>query len=116
MQYNSQIDKLDHKISCETSLKLNNVKYNLIGIVVHLGNTAKVRHYYTITRCWETGIAYKLNDSDFTEMFKDNNDIVTEIEKAYMLVFSKTSNETDAMLTRTNEPMEEHHSQSEVTT
>ena len=42
MRYNSQIDKLDHKISCETSLKLNNVKYNLTGVVLHVGNTVSV--------------------------------------------------------------------------
>ena len=49
-----------------------------------------------------------------------NEDTSKEIEKAYMLVFSKTTNEADALVTPTtytsNEPTEGEHPVSESTT
>ena len=68
MRFNNQGQKINHNIICGTSLKLNNVTYKLTGIVVHQGSSIKHGHYYTITRCWETGNAYKLNDSYYPEM------------------------------------------------
>ena len=62
---------IDHDIICVTSLKLFNATYKLTGIVVHQGLSKNSGHYYTITRCWETGKAYMLNDAEFTKQLPD---------------------------------------------
>merc|ERR1712115_653169 len=66
------------------------------GIVVHVGSSLRVGHYYAITCCWETGKAYKLNDAQFPKTLQDN-ELDEEIKNAYMLVFSKTNEEADVL-------------------
>ena len=65
MRFTNEEYKIDHNIICGTLLKLYNATYKLTGIVVHQGSSTTRGHYYTITRCWETGKAYKLNDAEF---------------------------------------------------
>ena len=74
--------------------------YKLTGIVVHQGASINSGHYYTITRCWDTGTAFKLNDSAEIDVV-NNNDFDREREKAYMLVFNKKHNEQDAVVNPT---------------
>ena len=56
------VHKIDHDIFSHNWLKLNNVMYELTGIVVHEGASINSGHYYSITRCWDNGDAFKLND------------------------------------------------------
>ena len=56
------IHKIDHDIFSHNWLKLNNVMYELTGIVVHEGASINSGHYYSITYCWDNGDAFKLND------------------------------------------------------
>ena len=88
--------KISDQIICGTSLKLGNATYKLTGIVVHVGSSMRVGHYYAVTCCWETGKAYKLNDAEFPKTLQDN-ELDEEIKNAYMLVFSKTNEEADVL-------------------
>ena len=55
MRFNSGLYKIGHDIFSNNWLKLNNVMYQLIGIVVHIGEAMNSGHYYSITRCWDNG-------------------------------------------------------------
>ena len=79
------VRKIDHDIFSQNYLKLNNVMYQLTGIVVHIGETSNSGHYYSVTHCWDTGTTFKLNDSAQIDVV-NNNDFDREREKAYMLV------------------------------
>ena len=92
--------KIDHDIFSQNYLKLNNVMYQLTGIVVHIGETSNSGHYYSVTCCWDTGTTFKLNDSAEIDVV-NNNDFDREREKAYMLVFNKKHNEQDAVVNPT---------------
>ena len=92
--------KIDHDIHAPNKLKLNNVMYQLTGIVVHQGASIHSGHYYAIMRCWETGATFKLNDSAKIE-FVNNDDFEREKSKAYMLVFNKKDNEQDEVVNPT---------------
>ena len=96
LQFTKEEYKIADQIICGTSLKLYNATYKLTGIVVHVGSSTRVGHYYTITCCWETGKAYKLNDAQPPITLQDR-ELDEEIKKAYMLVFSKTNEEADAV-------------------
>ena len=65
--------KIADQIICGTSLKLGNASYKLTGIVVHVGSSMRVGHYYAITCCWETGKAYKLNDAQVPKTLQEMN-------------------------------------------
>ena len=45
-------NKIDHDIDAPNELMLNNVIYQLTGIVVHQGTYIDSGHYYDITHCW----------------------------------------------------------------
>ena len=87
MRFRTRGFKIGHKILSQNVLKLNNVMYELTGIVIHRGDTMNSGHYYSITCCWDNGNAFKLNDSADLELV-NNNDFDSEREEAYMLVFN----------------------------
>ena len=91
MRFNTKGNKIGHDIFSHNWLKLNNVMYQLTGIVRHIGETMNSGHYYSITYCWENGNAFKLNDSALPEIL-NTDDFDTEREEAYMLVFCKRFN------------------------
>ena len=90
IRFGSGVSKIGNDILSQNVLKLNNVMYQLTGIVVHQGASINSGHYYTITHCWDTGTAFKLNDSAEIHVV-NNNDFDREREKAYMLVFNKNT-------------------------
>ena len=65
------VRKIDHDIFSHNWLKLNNVMYQLTGIVVHIGETSDSGHYYSVTRCWDNENAIKLNDADLPQMLEN---------------------------------------------
>ena len=71
-------------------MKLNNGMYQLTGIVVHEGEISHSGHYYSVTRSWDTGATFKLNDSAEIDIV-NNDDFDRENLKAYMLVFNKNT-------------------------
>ena len=82
------VRKIDHDIFSQNYLKLNNVMYQLTGIVVHVGETSNSGHYYSVTRCWDNENAIKLNDADLPQRL-ENDQLDNERGIAYMLVFTK---------------------------
>ena len=70
--------------------------YELTGIVVHEGASINSGHYYSITRCWDNGDAFKLNDDAVPQKLL-NYQLDIERGRAYMLVFNKKPNEQDAV-------------------
>ena len=53
-------------------------------------------HYYSITRCWDNGDAFKLNNDAVPQKLL-NYQLDIERERAYMLVFNKEPNEQAAV-------------------
>ena len=66
------VHKIDHDIFSHNWLKLNNVMYQLTGIVVHIGETSDSGHYYSVSRCWENENAIKLNDADLPQRLEND--------------------------------------------
>ena len=61
--YSNEGEKLKLSITANTLLKIQNIEYNLTGVLVHVGETRNSGHYFTITLCVKTNCAYKLDDN-----------------------------------------------------
>ncbi len=87
--------KLDHKIAAGTLLTVNNIDYELTGVLVHEGSSMENGHYYTITRCCVSQNSYLLNDFDMPKQITAQQ-LAKYTSNAYMLVFCKKTNPTEA--------------------
>ena len=115
LRFTAEGTKLDHSITADTSLKLNNIEYELTGILVHDGESIRRGHYYTITRCWETGIGYYLHDNNHPTIMSQQQ-VVENIQKAYILVFCRKSAQAEALLAPTINNQGPRHTNYEATT
>ena len=112
--YNAQSEKLDHSITADTSLQLENIEYELTGFVVHMGTTIRSGHYFAITRCWETGNGYLLDDNSHPQPILDCQ-LHNFIQQAYILVFCRKSDQTEALANPTIYNQEQSHGNNEAT-
>ena len=117
LQYNrftAQSGKLDHSITADTTLQLENIEYELTGFVVHMGTTIRSGHYFAITRCWETGNGYLLDDNSHPQPILDCQ-LLNFIQQAYILVFCRKSDQTEALVNPTICNQEQSHGNNEAT-
>ena len=80
--------KLIHDIQGGTSHMVNGVYYRLMGVLVHEGQSMQSGHYYTITRCCETGDSYLCNDHVVYRLLKPEQ-LLDFAKHAYILVFER---------------------------
>ena len=91
MRFHTGSFKIGDKILSQNVLKLNNVMYELTGIVIHRGDTMNSGHYYSITHCWDNGNAWTITinfwnhydlEFEFFLIFKflDHHDLKFEFE------------------------------------
>ena len=88
--------KLHHTIKGGSSLKVDNLDYELTGVLVHQGQSMESGHYYTITRCSRTGTCYMINN-DVVPYIITPSDMSYHVSHAYMLVFSCKSDQAQVL-------------------
>ena len=71
-------------------LTVNGVNYRLTGVLVHKGATRHSGHYYSITRCSETGRCFRCNDDEIPNLLSENQ-FFSELMSCSMLVYEKQS-------------------------
>ena len=104
--FNEEFTEIKAKIK-ENSLDEENYKYELTGILIHVGNSPEDGHYYSLIMDQETKKWFKFDDESVTEFDSEylpsesfgnvfgEDDSDLGIGCAYLLIYTKTNiNET----------------------
>ena len=100
MRYNGAI-KLEHSIVAGTLLKLENISYELTGVLIHKGHSFTSGHYQTITRCCVSGNSFLCNDDNNPRKIS-TQELSNYINMAYMLVYQRKIESEDDLTTLEN--------------
>ena len=90
--------KLRHPVEAKTELCINGQKYDLVGVLVHQGESANSGHYYFDTVCppyTATQRAYRSNNDDRPELISIET-LIDDVNDAYMLAYQKAAEPADA--------------------
>ena len=85
--------KLRHPVEAKTELCINGQKYDLVGVLVHQGESANSGHYYFDTVCppyTATQRAYRSNNDDRPELISIET-LIDDVNDAYMLAYQKAA-------------------------
>ena len=85
--------KLRHPVEAKPELYINGQKYDLVGVLVHQGESANSGHYFFDTVCppyTTTRLAYRSNNDDRPCVI-DTETLVDDVNNAYMLAYQKAA-------------------------
>ena len=85
--------KLRHPVEAKPELYINGQKYDLVGVLVHQGESANSGHYFFDTVCppyTATRLAYRSNNDDRPCVI-DTETLVDDVNNAYMLAYQKAA-------------------------
>ena len=85
--------KLQHPIEAKPELYIKGQKYDLVGVLVHQGESANSGHYYFDTVCppYTTTLrAYRSNNDDTPELISMET-LIDDVNHAYMLAYQKAA-------------------------
>ena len=85
--------KLCHPIEANPKLDIKGQKYDLVGVLVHQGESANSGHYYFDTVCppySSTRRAYRTNNDDTPELISMET-LIDDVNHAYMLAYQKAA-------------------------
>ena len=85
--------KLQHPIEAKPELYIKGQKYDLVGVLVHQGESANSGHYYFDTVCppYTTTLrAYRSNNDDMPELISMEA-LIDDVNHAYMLAYQKAA-------------------------
>ena len=85
--------KLHHPIEAKPELFICGQKYDLVGVLVHQGESANSGHYFFDTVCppyTTTRLAYRSNNDDMPCVI-DVETLVDDVNNAYMLAYQKAA-------------------------
>ena len=85
--------KLRHPVEAKPELYVSGQKYDLVGVLVHQGESANSGHYFFDTVCppyTTTRLAYRSNNDDRPCVI-DVETLVDDVNNAYMLAYQKAA-------------------------
>ena len=82
-------NKATHQIAATTRLSLNDIKYQLAGVLIHSGNSAHSGHYCSVTICRKTIDVFLMNDKKM--YYTPYHDLRQYVRDAYMLMYVRVS-------------------------
>ena len=85
--------KLRHPVEAKPELYVSGQKYDLVGVLVHQGESANSGHYYFDTVCppyTATRRAYRSNNDDRPELISTET-LIDDVNDAYMLAYQKAA-------------------------
>ena len=85
--------KLLHPVEARPELHINGQQYDLVGVLVHQGESANSGHYFFDTVCppyTTTRLAFRSNNDDRPYII-DMETLVDDVNNAYMLAYQKAA-------------------------